>query len=55
VFEGMRAILIDGVVRYDLMLECLAINVVYLGVGFATFLYLLGSARHNGTLLTMGE
>lgn len=55
VFEGMRAVLLDGVVRYDLMIECLAINVIYLSLGFATFLLLLSSARHKGTLLTMGE
>ncbi len=34
VFEGMRALLIDGVFRADLMIECLALNVVYLGLGF---------------------
>lgn len=55
VFEGMRAVLLDGVFRADLMIECLVLNVVYLGLGFATFLLLLRSARHNGALLTMGE
>ena len=55
VFEGMRAVLLDGVFRSDLMLECFALNIAYLAVGFATFLFLLRSARHNGTLLTMGE
>jgi ABC-2 type transport system permease protein len=55
VFEGMRAVLLDGVFRADLMIECLALNVVYLAIGFATFLFLMRSARHNGTLLTMGE
>src|ERR1700761_5070171 len=55
VFEGMRAILLDGVFRSDLMVECLAINAAYLAAGFATFLYLLRSARYRGQLLTMGE
>ena len=55
VFEGMRAILLKGEFRADLMIECLALNLVYLFAGFATFLLLLRSARHNGTLLTMGE
>ena len=51
----MRAILIDGVFRADLMVECFALNLVYLALGFATFLLLLRSARHKGVLLTMGE
>ena len=55
VFEGMRAVLLDGVFRTDLMLECLALNAVYLGLGYTSFILLLGSARHRGGLLTMGE
>ena len=55
VFEGMRAILIDGVFRTDLMVECFALNLVYLTLAFATFMLLLRSARHKGVLLTMGE
>jgi ABC-2 type transport system permease protein len=55
VFEGMRAVLLDGVFRADLMAECLALNAVYLGLAFTTFLLLLRSARRNGALLTMGE
>jgi ABC-2 type transport system permease protein len=55
VFEGMRAVLRDGVFRADLMVECLALNVIYLSVGFTTFMLLLRSARHKGVLLTMGE
>lgn len=55
VFEGMRAVLIDGVFRADLMIECVVLNLVYLGLGFTTFMLLLHSARHKGGLLTMGE
>jgi ABC-2 type transport system permease protein len=55
VFEGMRALLLDGVFRTDLMIECLALNLVYLALGFTTFMLLLRSARHKGALLTMGE
>ncbi|MFI5011350.1 MAG: ABC transporter permease [Hyphomicrobiales bacterium] len=55
VFEGLRAILLDGVFRGDLMLECLALNLIYLGLGFASFILLMRSARHNGAILTMGE
>ena len=32
VFEGMRAVLLDGVFRADLMLECFALNIAYLVV-----------------------
>ena len=34
VFEGMRAMLIDGVFRADLMVECFALNFVYLSARF---------------------
>ena len=53
--EGMRAVLRDGSFRAYLMLECLALNAVYLGVGFTAFVALLQGARHKGGLLTMGE
>ena len=55
VFEGMRAVLLKGQFRADLMAECFALNLLYLSAGFTTFILLLRSARHNGTLLTMGE
>jgi len=55
VFEGMRAIVTDGVFRADLMIECFALNLAYLALAFTTFLLLLRSARHKGVLLTMGE
>ena len=55
VFEGLRSILLDHAFRGDLMLECVALNLVYLLLGFAAFLLLLRSARHNGALHAMGE
>jgi ABC-2 type transport system permease protein len=55
VFEGMRTVLLHGVFRADLMIECLALNVLYLGLGFTSFIFLLRSTRHKGGLLTMGE
>jgi ABC-2 type transport system permease protein len=48
-------VLLKGQFRADLMAECFAINLLYLSAGFTTFILLLRSARHNGTLLTMGE
>jgi ABC-2 type transport system permease protein len=55
VFEGMRALLITHVFRADLMVEALAINVVYFGAAAAAFVLLLASARQHGTLLQSGE
>lgn len=55
VFEGMRALLIDGVFRSDLMLACLLLNLGYLVFGFAAFLSLMNSARAKGSILSLGE
>ncbi|HXK53767.1 MAG TPA: ABC transporter permease, partial [Hyphomicrobiales bacterium] len=55
VFEGMRAILIDGVFRPDLLMTGLALNLIYLAIGLAAFLALLRSARIHGSLLVSGE
>ena len=55
VFEGMRALLIDGVFRTDLMLTALSLNVVLLVASFAAFLALLRSAKRQGSLLGGGE
>lgn len=55
VFEGMRALLIDHVFRADLMLQALALNVVFFGAAAFAFLQLLNSARRNGSLLQTGE
>jgi ABC-2 type transport system permease protein len=55
VFEGMRALLIDGVFRADLMATALVINAVLLMAAFAAFLALLKSARRHGSLLGGGE
>ncbi len=55
VFEGMRAILLEGVVRPDLLLTAAALNVVYLAGGSLAFLAFFRSARVHGLLLQMGE
>jgi ABC-2 type transport system permease protein len=55
VFEGMRALLIDGTFRPDLMLTALSLNAVLLAVAFAAFLALLRSAKRQGSLLGGGE
>ena len=55
VFEGMRAILLDGQVRLDLLLHAAALNVAYLGLGAGLFLYSFHVARVRGLLLQVGE
>ena len=55
VFEGMRALLVDGVFRWDHFWAAAALNVVYLALGAAVFAWSMRDARHRGTLLQMGE
>jgi ABC-2 type transport system permease protein len=55
VFEGMRASLIDHVFRADLMAQAFALNAVLFAVAVAGFLWLLKSARREGTLLQGGD
>lgn len=55
VFEGLRAILFEGVFRADLILWALGLNAVYLAIGVTAFLALFKSARRHGSLLQMGE
>jgi ABC-2 type transport system permease protein len=55
VFEGMRALLIEKTFRPDLMLDALALNVVFFAAGVFGFLKLLQSARQHGSLLQSGE
>ena len=55
VFEGMRAILIEGAVRAELLVAAAALNVVYLAAGATAFLAFFHSARVRGLLLQMGE
>jgi ABC-2 type transport system permease protein len=55
VFEGLRAAIIDGTFRGDLMLQAFALNAVMLAVSVVAFLWLLQRARRAGTLLQSGE
>lgn len=55
VFEGLRAIVLNGVLDVKLMLEAFLLNILYFAGGYATFAYYLQSARVNGTLVQMGE
>ena len=55
VFEGMRHLLTAHVFRADLMLDAFALNLALFVAASATFLLLLRSARHSGSLMQMGE
>lgn len=55
VFEGMRALLIDGVFRADLMVVALGLNVMYFGLGLLAFLKFFDASRNAGSLLQLGE
>jgi len=55
VFEGMRALVMEGNARPDLMFWALGLNALYLGAGLAAFFALLRSARRRGSLLAQGE
>lgn len=55
VFEGMRALLVDGVLRSDLLLGAFALNLLYLVLGIWAFLAFFESARRRGQLLGQGE
>jgi len=55
IFDGMRAVLLDHEVRLDLLLKAGALNLVWLGLGMASFLAYFRMARERGTLLQLGE
>ena len=55
IFNGMRAVLIDHVVRVDYLLTAAALNVVWLAAGVAGFLIFHSQARERGMLLQLGE
>jgi ABC-2 type transport system permease protein len=55
VFEGMRAVLIEGVFRGDRLVSALVLNAVFLGGGIAGFLAFFRVARTRGQILHVGE
>lgn len=55
VFEGMRAVLVDKTVRFDLMAQAAALNLVYLVVGIGAFVAFFRNARIRGQLVHVGE
>ncbi len=55
VFEGMRSVLFDDVFRVDLFFGAVALNVFYLALASAFFLYMAHVARQRGLLMQQGE
>jgi ABC-2 type transport system permease protein len=55
VFEGMRAIIVEGSVEPRLLVTATLLNLVYLSAGAAIFLACFRSARQRGQLLQVGE
>lgn len=55
VFEGMRAVMIDHVFRTDLFYHAVLLNVIYIAIGAALFLYAFRVARKRNLLLHVGE
>lgn len=55
VFEGMRAIAVEGVLRTDLLWRAALLDAVYLAVGMAVFLLAFRAARQRNLLLHVGE
>jgi ABC-2 type transport system permease protein len=54
-FEGMRAVLLQGEFRGDLVAIAFALNAVYLAAGAWLFAAAVRRARREGRLLQMGE
>jgi ABC-2 type transport system permease protein len=55
VFEGMRAALSDGVVRWDHMAWAFGLNAVWMAAALAVFSAQFRHARQGGALLNIGE
>ncbi|MBZ0324569.1 MAG: ABC transporter permease [Alphaproteobacteria bacterium] len=55
IFEGMRAVLLDGVLRLDHLAWAVGLNLFYLALGAGIFLYAIQVARRRGQLLQIGE
>jgi len=55
VFEGMRAVLFEHVVRTDYLLDAVALDALYMAAGIGIFFYTFRDARRRGALIQMGE
>jgi ABC-2 type transport system permease protein len=55
VFEGLRAIVLQGTFEVQLMATAFVLNLVYFALGAAAFAFFLRRARIHGSLVQMGE
>jgi ABC-2 type transport system permease protein len=55
VFEGMRAILAEKTVHWDMMGIAFVLSALYLVAGFQIFQWFFRASRRAGTLLGQGE
>jgi ABC-2 type transport system permease protein len=55
VFEGMRGILLDGVVSYGHLAAATGLNIFWLGAASLLFARQFHQARVRGALLSIGE
>lgn len=55
VFEGMRAVLFEGVFRLDLLAGAMLLNLFYFMLGVAIFMWSFRAARQRGLLHQTGE
>lgn len=55
VFEGLRALLVGGELRLDLMTAALLLDLLYLILAGGVFAWLLRRSRVEGSLLQIGE
>lgn len=55
VFEGMRAVMVEDMVRWDLLGRAFLLDAVYLAIGGSVFAWAFGKAREEGRLLQTGE
>jgi len=55
VFEGMRAVLRDGVFQWDRFWFAVGLDVIYVVLGALLFAWAVRYAREHGTLLAVGE
>lgn len=55
VFEGMRSLILDGALSWELLGTAFAVNAVWFAAGLAAFFHFMRVARAKGSLLTIGE
>lgn len=55
VFEGLRAVVYDGAMRWDHLAWAVGLNALYMAVAVGVFLYGFHRARVRGALLQTGE